>query len=81
MREGGISDSLSEQHSGDKKHSLFYSLNMSFPDILNLWAILSLLEGYTRHLGRIRDSASFRLGSNRNPIKTLDSLGDNVSFS
>lgn len=81
MNESAISNSLPEYYTGDEKCSMFHSLNMSFPNIFNLWAIIALLEGYTRNLGRTRDSASFRLGANQNTIETLDSLGDNVSFS
>lgn len=76
--EGSISNAQLNHYEPDEKHKVFNSLNMSFPNILNLWAINSMLEGYTRHLGRIRDSASFR---HRNTIETLDTLSDSVSFS
>ena len=81
IKESAILDSHVKLYGGEKKLSMFNSLNMSFPDILSLWACISLLEGYTRHLGEIRDSASFRLATDRNTIAKLHSLGDNVSFS
>ena len=81
IKESAIPDSLVKPYGGEKKPSMFSSLNMSFPGILSLWACISLLEGYTRHLGKIRDSASFRLATDRNTIEKLHSLGDNVSFS
>ena len=80
MKESEIPNSFID-HGGEKKSSMFNSLDMSFPDIFNLWAIISMLEGYTRHLVGIRDSASFRLGTNQNTINKLQSLGDDVSFS
>ncbi len=81
IKESAIPDSLVKLYGGERKPSMFSSLNMNFPDILSLWACISLLEGYTRHLGKIRDSASFRLATDRNTIAKLHSLGDNVSFS
>ena len=81
VKESAIPDSLVERYGGEKKRSMFNTLDMNFSEILNLWACISLLEGYTRHLGRIRDSASFRFATDRHTIEKLHSLGDNVSFS
>ena len=42
-----------------------YELNLMMPNWLSVWAILPLLEGYTRHIREIRDSAILDLNGVR----------------
>ena len=49
--------------------------------LLHLWALLPMLDGYGNHLRSIRDSAILKPSSRLNPIKILDDLASNVSFS
>ena len=58
-----------------------YELNLMMPNWLSVWAILPLLEGYTRHIREIRDSAIFRPKRRQNSLKVLEMLGNHVSFS
>lgn len=49
--------------------------------LLSRWAILPLLEGYSRHLSTIRDSATFRSRSRQDPVGILKTIGHHVSDS
>ena len=47
--------------------------------LLTLWAVLPMLEGYTRHLNEVRDSKA--LETHHAPAKALDRLVGNLAYS
>ena len=58
-----------------------YKLNMNIPNWLSMWAILPLLEGFTRRIREVRDSARLRPRGRQNSVEVLEVLGDHVSNS
>ena len=79
-------ESLSEQCKANEasKQSVrdkLYELDQIVPNWLTVWAILPLLEGYTRQIREIRDSAMLRPKGRQNSLKVLEALEKHVSFS
>ena len=58
-----------------------YHLNLMFSGQISIWAIQALLEGYTYHINKIRDSDIFKTGVRKNTVKVLKELGRNISHS
>lgn len=48
-------------------------------NLLSLWSILPMLEGFTQHLHDVRDLASFKRKSRIGPAKLLERLGGSVA--
>ena len=61
--------------------NILHELNLVIPNWLSVWAILPLLEGYTRHIRNIRDSTTLRPTNRQNSLRVLENLGNHVSFS
>ena len=51
------------------------------PNLLSLWAIEPMLEGYTQYLHKVRDSATSDPKARQAPAKILESIGGNVEYS
>ena len=71
---------LNRGSAGASRESQIYSLNLSVPYLLNLWAIVPLLESYTREISKVRESARLTRNRLRDSIKILESVEDNLSF-
>ena len=74
---GGSSDQPSDKDRSEKLHRL----NLLIPNWLSVWAILPLLEEYTRHIRKIRDSTTLRPRKRQNSLRILENLGSHVSYS
>ena len=71
---------LNRGSAGASRESQIYRLNLSVPYLLNLWAIVPLLESYTREISKVRESARLTRNRLRDSIKILESVEDNLSF-
>ena len=64
IRANNLADiDLNHGSAAASRDSQIYSLNLSVPYLLNLWAIVPLLESHTREISKVRESA--RLTRNR----------------
>ena len=59
--------------------SALQNLNLTMSGYLSLWAVLPMLEGYTRRIREIRDSTALTPNRNRDSVKTLDILRKHLS--
>ena len=71
---------LNRASAGASRESQIYNLNLSVPYLLNLWAIVPLLESYNREISKVRKSARLTRNRLRDSIKILESVEDNLSF-
>ena len=69
-----------ESNNGSIRDSL-YHFNLDIPNWLSVWAIVPLLEGYTRHIREIRDSSILRPRKRQNSLNVLEVLGGHISYS
>lgn len=74
-------EAMPRVYGGHSRDARIGHVGQLMPNLLALWAILPMLEGYTQRLHKIRDSASFRPNSRMRPAKILDTLGNNVADS
>ena len=84
MMEGSLSDEHLENArgwSGRDARTLYIDDFLIEGCLLQISALLLMLEGYGNHLRAIRDSAQLKPGSRRNSATILDKLASNVSFS
>ena len=81
MREPMPLENPSDRPSNRERLKILHELNLVIPNWLSVWATLPLLEGYTRHIRKIRDSTSLRPTNRQNSLRVLESLGNHVSFS
>ena len=64
----------------DRRTQIMY-LDRVMSNLLVVWAILPMLEGYVQHIGKVRDSVTSRRKLSQNPINVLEQLGKHVSYS
>ena len=69
---------LFEKTSGEPRLS---SLDLTMSNLLCLWAILPLLQGYRQHLERVRESFIPSRWRRRSSADVLELLGSNVAYS
>ena len=81
IKENRHIDTIPERFGSTDRASRIVHIDDLMPNLLCLWSILPMLEGYTQHLSKIRDSAIFKPRARRDPVGTLESLGGHVSFS
>ncbi|MCY3899576.1 MAG: hypothetical protein OXF86_13455 [Caldilineaceae bacterium] len=84
MKESSLSDEdLKEVWNRSGRHAriLFVDDFLRERWLLQISALLFMLEGYGNHLRAIRDSAPLKPGSRGNSVTILDKLASNVSFS
>lgn len=81
MREPTPCEDSPDKSGNTTRLNRLQELNMIIPNWLSAWATLPLLEGYTRHIRKIRDSTTFRPRNRQNLLKVLENLGNHVSFS
>ena len=81
MRESLSEQCRTNESTTQSVRDQLHELDQIVPNWLNAWAILPLLEGYTRHIREIRDSASLRPKGRQNSLKVLEVLAKHVSFS
>ena len=56
-----------------------YYLNSAMPNLLCMWAALTLLDVFTENLNKVRNSNEFRTGESDDPVKNLQRLKDHIS--
>ena len=74
----GEASDLYDKTSGEPRLA---SLDLAMSDLLRLWAILPLLEGYRQHLERVRKSFIPSRERRRDSADVLELLGSNVAYS
>ena len=68
---------VANQTTRDKLHEL----DLVIPNCLSVWAILPMLEGYTKHIKQIRDSTTLRPKKSKDAVRILETLRSHVSYS
>ena len=58
-----------------------HELDLVIPNCLSVWAILPMLEGYTKHIKQIRDSTTLRPKKSKDAVRILETLRSHVSYS
>ena len=58
-----------------------HKLDLVIPGVLSGWAIVPMLEGYTRHIREIRDSTKLRPKGRPSSLRILESVGNYISYS
>lgn len=81
MREPSSPESPPDQPGGNDRWDQLHQLNLIIPNWLSVWAILPLLEEYTRHIRNIRNSTTLRPRKRQNSLRILENLGNHVSYS
>ena len=81
MKESTLEDYLARVPGIKSVQGFLYRLNLVVPNYLSVWAILPMLEGFTRHIREIRDSTAQTPTRRRGSVKTLDILGNHLSYS
>ncbi len=80
MKESSLDDYIDSVPGIKSMQGFLYHLNLVVPNYLSVWAILPMLEGFTRHIREIRDSTA-PTTRRRGSVKTLDILGNHLSYS
>ena len=75
-----ISDIPDIYGSADRETRIVH-VDQFMPNLLSLWSILPMLEGYTQYLNKVREAATFKSGGRPAPAKVLERLGVNVAHS
>lgn len=81
MREPPSPEGSSDRPSDNDRSAKLDRLNLAIPNWLSVWAILPLLEEYTQHIRKIRDSTTLRPRKRQNSLRILENLGSHVSYS
>ncbi len=75
--DGCQANDVANQTTRDKLHEL----DLVIPNCLSVWAILPMLEGYTKHVRQIRDSTTLRPKKRKDAVRILETLRNHVSYS
>ena len=75
--DGCQANDVANQTTRDKLHEL----DLVIPNCLSVWAILPMLEGYTKHIRQIRDSTTLRPKKRKDAVRILETLRNHVSYS
>ena len=81
IREDDLDSAMTDAPQGKDRTYQIFHLDLMFSGLISVWAILPLLEGYTYRINKVRDSSIFRTGIRQNPVKVLEELGSNISYS
>lgn len=68
-------------NSGDCRRDRVHAVDSMVWELVAIWAILPMLEGYTRHISRVRSSITLSNTSLRHAVRLLKSLGRHISYS
>ena len=74
-------DGMPDLYGSSDRSARIAHVDQLMPNLLSLWSILPMLEGYTQHLNMVRDSVTFRPKDRLTPTKVLERLGGNVAYS
>ena len=61
------------------KSRLLSYVRYGIPELMSVWAITPLLQGYTDQLGQVEKSAEFRIGESNDALRVLRRLTDQIS--
>ena len=74
-------DGSHNDYDGKDLQEVLGYIDITLPALLSVWAILPLLEGYTQHIRKVRDSAMLKPTAQQNSIDVLESLERHISYS
>ena len=81
IKESQCIDAMPDSYGSKERSAQIAYLNNVMSNLLVIWAILPMMEGYVQHIGKVRDSVTFKPGLRQNPIDVLEQLGEHVSYS
>ena len=81
IKESRHIDGMPDFYGSTDRYARIAHIDQVMPNLLSLWSMLPMLEGYTQHLNMVRDSATFRPKDRLAPAKVLEKLGGNVAYS
>ena len=72
IQEDVLNSALAAQLQSEDKIGQIYHLDLMFSGLISAWAVLALLEGYTYHVNKIRDSRIFKTGVSQDTVRILN---------
>ena len=66
-------------HGQDVRSSLLHSVNLPIQELMSVWAMVPLLQGFAENLIHIQNTTSFRDGGSQKHIEVLRNLTDHVT--
>lgn len=79
--EDRLIEGMPNSYGSTDRYARVAHVDLVMPNLLSLWSIVPMLEGYTQHLNMVRDSATLSPRGRLDPAKVLERLGGNVAYS
>ena len=81
INESQCIDAVPDYYGSKERSAQIDHLNMVMANLVVMWAILPMIEGYMQQISKVRHSVTFKPRSRQNPIDMLEQLGEHMSYS
>ena len=81
VNEARHKSALPDYYHSSSKETRITHVGQRISSLLTLWAVLPVLEGYTRHLNEVRESKVLEAQTHHAPANVLDRLVENLAYS
>ncbi|MDE2817660.1 MAG: hypothetical protein OXM03_12310 [Chloroflexota bacterium] len=76
-----LTESIPDGYSGECRPNRIHFVDSMMWELIAIWAVLPIFEGYSQHLSRVRSSTTLSNTTRQPPVEVLKNLGRDISYS